>query len=193
MCSHESPRGDRKRLKEEFFPLFVLFVLFGQAKRTLKEKYHKETFIFSYFCVTKSTKSHLRGLSALLKNTLRVHELVARAVRGEYVRHRSNVKVGDFAALRNFNYTTRANIAHEEAEQIRARIVCTPAEKRWAGVGKVLALTKARIFASLLQWGIDRFAKQTRSASPRQGELTDLRSKRGRRRRDGASWGKCLR
>ena len=30
-------------------------------------------------------------------------------------------------------------------------------------------LTKIIIFASLLQWGIDRSAKQTRSASPRQG------------------------
>ena len=46
LCSHRSPRGDRKRLKEEYFPLFVLFVLFGQAKRTLKEKKHKETFPF---------------------------------------------------------------------------------------------------------------------------------------------------
>ena len=71
MCSHRSPRGDRKRLKEEYFPLFVLFVLFGQAKRTLKEKYHKATFLLSYFCVTKSTKSHLRGLSSLLKNSFR--------------------------------------------------------------------------------------------------------------------------
>ena len=30
-------------------PLFVLFVLFGQAKRTLKEKYHKETFLYRTF------------------------------------------------------------------------------------------------------------------------------------------------
>ncbi|HBO66264.1 MAG TPA: hypothetical protein DD628_06250, partial [Clostridiales bacterium] len=44
---------DRRCLKEEYFPLFVLFVLFGQAKRTLKEKNHKETFSFSYFCMTK--------------------------------------------------------------------------------------------------------------------------------------------
>ena len=36
---------------------------------------------------TEYTKSHLRGLSSLLKNTLRVHELVARAVRGKCVRH----------------------------------------------------------------------------------------------------------
>ena len=92
MCSHQSPRGDRRRLKEECLPLFVLFVLFGQAKRTLKEKNHKETFPFSYFSVTKSTKSHLRGLSALLKNTLRVHELVARAMRGERVRYGTKQK-----------------------------------------------------------------------------------------------------
>jgi hypothetical protein len=37
-------------------------------------------------------------------------------------------KVGGFAALHDFSYTTRANISHEKAEQIRARIVCTPAE-----------------------------------------------------------------
>ena len=30
--------------------------------------------------------------------------------------------------------TTRANIAHEKTEQIRARIVCTPAFKRVAGI-----------------------------------------------------------
>ena len=41
-----------RSLKEESLPLFVLFVLFGQAKSTL---------YFMYFCMTKSTKSHLRG------------------------------------------------------------------------------------------------------------------------------------
>ena len=59
----------------------------------------------------------------------------------------SRVKVGGFAALRHLNYTTRANIAHEKAEQIRARIVCTPAENRGgAGVGLVCARTKRRIY-----------------------------------------------
>ena len=43
----------RRRDGSQFFPLFVLFVLFGQAKRTLKEKYHKVTFPLSYFCMTK--------------------------------------------------------------------------------------------------------------------------------------------
>ncbi len=47
------------------------------AEHCSPAKKHEETFIFSYFCVTKSTKSHLRGLSTLLKNTHRVHELVA--------------------------------------------------------------------------------------------------------------------
>ena len=44
----------RRRDGSQSIPLFVLFVLFGQAKRTLKEKYHKGTFLLSYFCMTKS-------------------------------------------------------------------------------------------------------------------------------------------
>ena len=78
--------------------------------------------------MTKSTKSHLRGLSSLLKNTFRVHELVARAMRGKRVRQGGKAKVGGIAAPHSFSYTTRANISHERAEQIRARIACTPAE-----------------------------------------------------------------
>ncbi|HBO65718.1 MAG TPA: hypothetical protein DD628_03455 [Clostridiales bacterium] len=72
---------------------------------------------------------------------------------------RDKSKVGGFAAPHDFSHTTRANISHERAEQIRARIVCTPAEKCVAGVGGACAPTKARIFASLLLWGIDRFAQ----------------------------------
>ncbi len=78
--------------------------------------------------MTKSTKSHQRELSPLFENSPRVHELVARAMRGKRGAAHGRVKVGGFAALRGFNHTTRANIAHEKAEQIRARIVCTPAE-----------------------------------------------------------------
>ena len=55
-----------------------------------------------------------------------------------------------FCALHGFNYTTRANISHEKAEQIRARIACTPAEKWVAGVNLASALTEVTI--SLLQW-----------------------------------------
>ena len=36
------------------------------------------------------------------------------------------MKVGGFIAPHNLSHTTRANISHEKAEQIRARIVCTP-------------------------------------------------------------------
>ena len=59
-------------------------------------------------------------------------------------------KVGGFAAHHDFSYTTRANISREIAEQIRARIVCTPAYKGAAGVGLIPALTEVTI--SLLQW-----------------------------------------
>ena len=53
----------RRRDGSQFFPLFVLFVLFGQAKRTLKEKNNNVTFPLSYFSVTKSTKSQQGGLA----------------------------------------------------------------------------------------------------------------------------------
>ena len=94
-----------------------------------------------------------------------MHELVARSSAWQVRATRGRAKVGSLATLYNFSYTTRANISHEIAEQIRARIVCTPAEKRGAGVAVVRALTKSGHFASLLQWGIDRFAEQTRLAS----------------------------
>ena len=50
---------------------------------------------------TEYTKSHLRGFSILLKISFRVHEFVARAMRGECVRQRGKGKIGSFAALRN--------------------------------------------------------------------------------------------
>ena len=100
--------------------------------------------------MTKSTKSHLRGFSPpvsatptnalralvhspLLKIFFRVHEFVARAMRGECVRHRIKQKLV-VSRSPQLHTTTRANIAHEEAEQIRARIACTPAESAWRGL-----------------------------------------------------------
>ena len=55
-------------------------------------KKHKVTFSLSYFSVTKSTKSHQRERSPLFENLPRVHEFVARAMRGECVRQRTEQK-----------------------------------------------------------------------------------------------------
>ena len=108
------------------------------------------------FTDEKRGKSHIRGVSpvsATPTNALRalVNSPRARVSRTSHAWRvcaaRGKVKVGSFVILHSFSYTTRANISHEKAEQIRARIVCTPAESA----------------------GIDRFAKQTRSASPRRG------------------------
>ena len=92
--------------------------------------------------MTKSTKSHLRGLSSLLKNTFRVHELVAGSSAWRVRATKDKVKIGSFATHHSFSHTTRANIAHEEAEQIRARIVCTPAYIGVAGVNLARAMTE---------------------------------------------------
>ena len=48
---------------------------------------------------------------------------------------------------------TRANISHEKAEQIRARIACTPAYKGVAGVDKVSALTGRKAYLFILSVG----------------------------------------
>ena len=55
------------------------------------------TFLLSYFSVKKSTKSHQRERSPLLYISSRVHESVARAMRGRCVRQGSMAKIGSFA------------------------------------------------------------------------------------------------
>ena len=106
----------------------------------------KVTFLLSYFCVTKRRvqggeatserrrrdgvyqKSARRTCAVLLPNHRR-RARVSRASRAWRVRAaKDKAKISSFVALHGFVYTTRANIAHEKAEQIRARIVCTPAE-----------------------------------------------------------------
>ena len=142
-----SKRGRRRRDGSQYFPLFVLFVLFGQAKRTLKEKKHKVTFLLSYFSMTKSTKSQQGGLTpSSFRTSGGVHELVARAMRGECVRQRINRKSVVLRSPQSHT-TTRANKVHEKAEQIRARIVCTPAESaRRAWIEFVCGRDRVHIF-----------------------------------------------
>ena len=79
------------------------------------------------FCEEKYQKSARRTRAVLLSNHRGVHELVAGSSAWQVRATKNKAKVGGFAALHNFSYTTRANKVHEEAEQIRARIVCTPA------------------------------------------------------------------
>ena len=170
MCSHRSPRGDRKSLKEESVPLFVLFVLFGQAKRTLKEKYHKGTFLFLYFCMTKSTKSQQGGLTpSSFRTSCGVHELVARSSAWQVCTARDKSKIGGFAAPRNL-ILPRVRTYHTKKPSRFVHALSARPLKVQGGRGEVCTLTKSGHFASLHLRGIDRFAKQTRSASPRLGQ-----------------------
>ena len=95
----------------------------------------KATFPLSYFSVTKSTKSHQGGLTpSSLKTSVR-RARVSRASHAWQVRAtKDKSKICGLAVLCGFSHTTRANISHEGAEQIRARIVCTPAESAWRGL-----------------------------------------------------------
>ena len=96
----------------------------------------------------KRGKSHLRGLSSLLKNTFRVHELVARAMRGECVRQMAKLK-STMSYFPQPHTTTRANISHEEAEQIRAR---KPARPLKVHGGRESNMCADRIKSSFLFW-----------------------------------------
>ena len=95
----------------------------------MMKKKHEETFCFIVlFNDEKYQKSFKRAFRPLKKHPPRAR--VSRASRAWQVRAaQDKTKIGGFAAPHNLSYTTRANIAHEKAEQIRARIVCTPAEK----------------------------------------------------------------
>ena len=89
---------------------------------------------------TEYTKSHLRGLSSLLKNTHRVHELVARAMRGKYVRQRINRKSAVLRSPQSQLYPACEHSARESRADscthcLHARI------KGLAGVGLIPTLT----------------------------------------------------
>ena len=96
-------------------------------------KNHKATFLLlALLNDQKRGKSQQGGLAPSSLRTTVLRARVSRMSRArQCVRHGIKMKVGGFAALHGFNYTTRANISHEIAEQIRARIVCTPTESAW--------------------------------------------------------------
>ena len=115
-------------------------------------------------CPVSATPTN--ALRALV-NSRGVHELVAGSSAWQVCAAQKQCKSRRFYRSPQLHATTRANISHEKAEQIRARIVCTPAERGLThmrsmcvgvaetglgGRGEVCALTKARIFANLLQW-----------------------------------------
>ena len=91
-------------------------------------------FFLALFTDEKRGKSHIRERSPLLYISSRVHELVAGSNAWRVRAVKRQCKSRRFHVLRNLSHTTRANISHEKAEQIRARIVCTPAESAWRGL-----------------------------------------------------------
>ena len=134
-----------------FFCLLRGLWLSGRGYIVRPRRIIKILFLLSYFCMTKSTKSHIRERSPLLYISSRVHELVARAVRGKCVRQRTERKLAilPLSAISYYHaseHSARKSRADSCTHCLHARIIWS------AGVNPVHALTKARIFASLLQW-----------------------------------------
>ena len=110
---------------------------------------HKTTFILSYFCVTKSTKSHIRERSSLLYISSRVHELVARSSAWQVCAANGGAKVGSFMLSTTSYYhacehITRKSRADSCTHCLHARYKCK------AGVGLVPALTGWRAYFFIL-------------------------------------------
>ena len=156
-------------------------------------KNHKDTFLLSYFSVTKSTKSHQRERSPLFENSSRVHELVAGAVRGECVRQGIKQKsvvlpLSAISYCHACEHITRDSRADSCTHCLHARIIGL------AGVGGVCALTGRRVyflfclFAVLGLYlvgvgaiddphgrGINTYAEHVCRRRRDRGELTDFR------------------
>ena len=70
---------------------------YGRGEHRSPAKKHKESFPFSYFSMTKSTKSHIRERSPLLYISSRVHELVAISSAWQVRAAKDRAKIGSFA------------------------------------------------------------------------------------------------
>ena len=90
----------------------------------------------------KSTKSQQGGLAPSSLQPPRRARVSRASHAWRVCVAKGRAKVGGFIAPHSFIYTTRANTAHEIAEQIRARIVCTPAYIGVAGVNLARAMTE---------------------------------------------------
>ena len=108
----------QSKLSPAIIEVFVHILKFSPAKK------HKETFPLSRFLVTKSAAKVSKEDSRRPPYNHRRRARVSRASRAWQVSAaRSRAEVSSFAIPHDFGYTTRANISHEKAEQIRARIV----------------------------------------------------------------------
>ena len=128
--------------------LYLGFVRRGRRLRRPAKKY-EETFLLSYFSVTKSTKSHQRERSPLFENSSRVHELVARAMRGKCVRQRIKQK-SVVLPLPTISAIPRVRTYHTKKPSRFVHALPARPLKVHGGRGEVCALTEVTI--SLLQW-----------------------------------------
>ena len=132
-----APASSKKKRMEHISFLYLRAWILACRGRRLRRpaKKHKDAFSFIVLLYDqKYQKSYKRAFPSLIYLFPRAR--VSRASHAWQVRAvKGGAKVGSFTTSHDFNHTTRANISHEKAEQIRARIVCTPAGYGWCGRG----------------------------------------------------------
>ena len=152
--------------KEESLPLFVLFVLFGQAKSTwcllLLFGQAKSTLCFMYFCMTKSTKSHLRrslleislSFPALLKREQYIPSCANISSEPSDRRQRQKCRFQCTGCLLDFALCHADTAGAHAFSSVSAQTSCTPATSLYAGVEpahtRICSILSCDVFARVV-------------------------------------------
>ena len=112
----------------------------GRGEHCSPAKYHKVTFLLSYFCVTKSTKSQQGGLTpSSFRTSCGVHELVARAMRGKCVRDGVKAKVSSFALTTTSTIPCVRTYHTKEPSRFVHALSARPLKVHWRACGSLCA------------------------------------------------------
>ena len=119
---------------------------------------------------TEYTKSHIRGLSSLLYISSRVHEVVVRAMRGEYMRQGINRKSA-VLPLPTISAIPRVRTYHtKEPSRFVHALSARPLKNVWRAWAEPVRQRKQGFSPAFSCGELTDSRKRTRSASPRQGQ-----------------------
>ena len=119
---------------------------------------------------TEYPKSHIRGLSSLLYISSRVHELVVRAMRGEYMRQGINRKSA-VLPLPTISAIPRVLTYHtKEPSRFVHALSARPLKNVWRAWAEPVRRRKQGFSPAFSCGELTDSRKRTRSASPRQGQ-----------------------
>ena len=120
--------------------------------------------------MTKSTKSHLRGFSILLKIFFRVHELVAGSSAWQVRAAKDRAKVGGFALSAILTIPRVRTYHTKKPSRFVHALSARPLKNVWRAWAEPVRRRKQGFSPAFSCGELTDSRKRTRSASPRQGQ-----------------------